>query len=130
MPKLNEIKKEIMKQIGEYTAKNFIDFKGKLEKEIAAYLKTVIKDIDRWTQLVAEGSLTQEEYYCLYKALKTDALIKSLTLLGLAVVKLEKIKDDILDIFKWAALVARGLAEKKESTPVKKKEEGRRKNNE
>ncbi|MFN3639698.1 MAG: hypothetical protein ACK4UK_02165 [Flavobacterium sp.] len=68
-----------------------------LKKDVETFLKSSEEKITRWTQLLAEGSLTREDYEWLLHSQKDLIQLKALQVQGISKIKLHRIKNAILN---------------------------------
>ena len=90
---LDALKKDltgIAKEAGE-------DFKEELIKDGQAFIKKSKEDLERWMILAAEGRLTKDELEYLINGKKDLAEMEALKQKGLAEVKIDKMRNALLN---------------------------------
>lgn len=93
---LDKILEEIKKQILALLGKNYKEFKPELEKDLDAFLQESKQKLARWILLLADKSLTKEEFEWLLKS-QTDLIaLKSLQTAGITKIRLNNIKNSII----------------------------------
>ncbi len=72
------------------------DIKDELIKDGRAFVEKTRDDLQRWTQLMAEGKLTRDEFEYLLQAKKDLAQMEALKQKGLAQARIDKLKSALL----------------------------------
>jgi len=86
-------------------AKNFGgDIKNELVGDGQAFAQKCREDLERWTALLAEGSLTKEDFAYLVEAKKDLAEMEALKQKGLTEAKIDKLKAAVLNSVVGSAL--------------------------
>jgi len=74
------------------------DYKDAAFKDGKAFLGKAKKDIERWTELLVEGKLTQDEFGFLLAGKKDVAELEALKQAGLSAVRLTKFRNGLLRV--------------------------------
>ncbi|NBL65734.1 hypothetical protein GV828_11035 [Flavobacterium sp. NST-5] len=90
---LQELKQNLAQLLGE----KFQEFKPQFEKDIAQFLSTSREKLERWSLLLASGSLTADEFSWLMKSQQDLLALKTLQNAGLSKIRLNNIKRSIID---------------------------------
>ncbi|WP_445710492.1 hypothetical protein [Flavobacterium sp.] len=76
--------------------KKYSDLKPEIQKDIDDFLEKSKKKMKRWTLLLAETSITIEEFEWLLKSQKDILVLKALQSAGVSKVRLNTIKNSII----------------------------------
>jgi len=80
-------------------AKEIFDgFANQAQEDAKAFLKKTEADLERWTQLLADKKLTEQDFGDLVQAKKALAEIHALTQAGIALTKLERFRRGLIDL--------------------------------
>ena len=71
----------------------FDGFEDQALEDTKAYLENSKQDLQRWTNLLAQGELTKQDFEDLVKAKKALLQIHSLTQAGIALAKLDQFRS-------------------------------------
>lgn len=82
--------------IGSLVSDLAADLKIKAKADADAWLKDCEKDLQHWTQELADGDLRKGDYEELILGQRDLLKMKALTEAGLAKVRLDKFKDDLI----------------------------------
>ncbi len=89
---IKELKEALLILLGN----KYKEFKPETQKDITVFLKDSEEKLKRWVQLLAEGSLTKEEFEWLLKSQKDLVTLKALQTVGISKIRLNNIKNSIL----------------------------------
>ncbi|WP_395044204.1 hypothetical protein [Flavobacterium sp.] len=89
---------EIKAQLQVLFQENYKDFVPELEKDITAFLKLSKIKFERWTLLLVDKSLTQEEFEWLVKSQKNLLVLEALQTAGLSKIKINNLKNSIIKV--------------------------------
>lgn len=78
--------------------KEALEFALAAQKDSRAFLETFRGDLQRYTELAATGRITREEFEFLVMAKRDLAAMEALKQAGLAKIRIEKIKNGILEL--------------------------------
>lgn len=86
------------------------DFQSAAEHDVRAYLEQARADLERWVAMLAEDQLTRDEFEFLVKGRKDLAEMQALEQAGLALVRVDRFRDQLLDLVVGTAVnLATGL---------------------
>jgi hypothetical protein len=88
---LEELRKNLLTVLGE----KYKEFKPEIQKDVNAFLENSKEKLIRWSVLVVDNSLTQDEFAWLLKSQQDLVTLKALQGAGLSKIKLNNIKNTI-----------------------------------
>lgn len=98
---LKQLKQELVTLLGD----KYKEFKPEIQKDITAFLNSSKEKLERWTLLLASSSITEEEFSWLLKSQQDLIALKALQGAGLSKIKLNNIKNAIIQaVFKTVLL--------------------------
>lgn len=98
---LKQLKQELVTLLGD----KYKEFKPEIQKDITAFLDSSKEKLERWTLLLALSSITEEEFSWLLKSQQDLIALKALQGAGLSKIKLNNIKNAIIQtVFKTVLL--------------------------
>jgi hypothetical protein len=109
MSNFKKIIEEILKEIESLAEGTFKEHKDKAFKDGKSFLDKIEDDLERFSNLLAKGELKAEEFKWLVRSKKDLAEMALLKQAGLAVVKIDKFKDSLLDLIIGRFLKITGL---------------------
>ncbi|MCO6161705.1 hypothetical protein [Flavobacterium sp. NRK F7] len=89
---IKELKEALLTLLGN----KYKEFKPEIQKDITVFLKDSEEKLKRWIQLLAEDSITKEEFEWLLKSQKDLLTLKALQTVGISKIRLNNIKNSIL----------------------------------
>ena len=89
---------EIKTQLLELLKENYKDFVPELENDITNFLKQSKVKLERWTLLLVDKSLTQDDFEWLVKSQKNLLVLSALQTAGLSKIKLNNLKNAIIKV--------------------------------
>lgn len=92
------------KGLKELASKNWKEFKEAAEKDGKVFFDTIKEDLQRWTTLLAQGDLTQDDIEWLVSGKKDLAEMQALKQAGLALVRLERFQNALISLVLDTAL--------------------------
>jgi hypothetical protein len=98
MSDFKKIIEEILKEIKSLAEETFKEHKDKAFKDGKAFLNKIEDDLERLSNLLVDGQITLEEFKWLVRAKKDLAEMVLLKQAGLALVKIDKFKDNLLNL--------------------------------
>jgi hypothetical protein len=98
MSDFKKITEEILKEIESLAEETFKKHKDEAFKDGKAFLDKIEDDLERLSNLLAKGELTAEEFKWLVRGKKDLAEMAFLKQVGLALVKIDKFKDSLLNL--------------------------------
>jgi hypothetical protein len=97
IPDFNEILAALRTALEDLVEAQWQQVKAAALKDGKAFLEQTRADLERWTQLLAAGSLTPEEFAFLVQAKKDLAALEALKQRGLAKARLTRFRNALLD---------------------------------
>jgi hypothetical protein len=97
MPDFNDFLKTLKDDLLNIAKDNLEEFKDEILKDGTAFAHKTKNDLERWTVALAEGNLTPEDFEFLIKGKKDLAEMEALKQTGLGKIKLNRIRDQIID---------------------------------
>lgn len=98
MSKFDDLLESIKDGIVDLAKKEAKGFLEETRKDGEAFLKVIAEDLKRWSELVAKGKLTVDEFEFLLGANRDLAKMKALKAKGLAKARVDRIVDGILGV--------------------------------
>ena len=98
--------KTLLGNLKDFVEGNWKDYKAAALKDGKAFLTKAKKDIRRWTELVADGKLTPDEFGFLLAGKKDVAELEALKQAGLTAVRLNKFRNGLLQVVMDTVLAA------------------------
>lgn len=98
MADFNDFWESIKKGLVEVAAKNWKEFREAAEKDGNAFLDRAEEDLRRWTKLLAQGDLSQDDFEWLVAGKKDLAEMEALKQAGLALVRLERFQNALISL--------------------------------
>ena len=88
---LQELRKNLIAVLGE----KYKEFKPEIQKDVNDFLDKSREKLERWSLLLAAGSLTEEEFAWLLKSQQDLVTLKALQGAGLSKIKLNNLKNTL-----------------------------------
>jgi len=98
MPTFNEFLSTIKDDLLEFAKENLEEYKDELLKDGNAFVKKTKIDLERWTEGLASGALSKNDFEFLLKGKKDLAEMEALKQLGLSKIRISKITNSIIDV--------------------------------
>jgi len=98
MADFNDFLESLKKGLEELIKKNWKEFKDAAEKDGKAFLDKTKEDLKRWTKLLAQGDLSQDDFEWLVAGKKDLAEMEALKQAGLALVRLERFQNALISL--------------------------------
>ena len=98
MADFNDFLESLKKGLEELTKKNWKEFKDAAEKDGKAFFDKTKEDLKRWTKLLAQGDLSQDDFEWLVVGKKDLAEMEALKQAGLALVRLERFQNALISL--------------------------------
>lgn len=98
MPTFNEFISTVKDDLLDFAKENLNEYKDELLKDGNAFIKKAKKDLERWTEGLASGALSQADFEFLLKGKKDLAEMEALKQLGLSKIKVNKITDGVIGV--------------------------------
>jgi hypothetical protein len=100
----NELGKALESSLKAFVEDDVKDYANQALADGSAFLKAVKDDLERWTTELAEGKIMQDEFKSLIIGQENLAKMEALKQAGLAQVRLDEIRNGILNIVVDTAL--------------------------
>jgi hypothetical protein len=104
MPTFNEFLSTIKDDLLEFAKENLEEYKDELLKDGNEFVKKAKKDLERWTEGLANGALSEADFKFLLKGKKDLAEMEALKQLGLSKIKVTKITNGVIDVVVGSAV--------------------------
>ena len=98
MPTFNDFLTTLKNDLLKFAEENLKEHKDELLKDGNAFISSTKKDLQRWTEGLAAGVLSKKDFEFLVKGKKDLAEMEALKQLGLAKVRIVKLRDGVIDI--------------------------------
>ena len=93
---IEKLLKELKAQLLALLEGSFNEFKPELQKEITFFLEQSKEKLVRWTLLLADKSITVDEYKWLIKSQKELLTLKALQTAGISKIRINNLKNNII----------------------------------
>src|SRR4030095_4395593 len=97
MENFDEILNNIKNAVIELAKNTFIEYAKEAEKDVSAFLEKSKDDIQRYTELLADKKISEQEFGSLLKGKKDLAEMKLLKQQGIALITLDKFKNSLIE---------------------------------
>ena len=98
MSDFNDFWENLKKGLEELAKKNCKEFIKAAEKDGKAFFDKTKEDLQRWTKLLAQGDLSQDDFKWLVAGKKDLAEMEALKQVGLALVRLERLQNALISL--------------------------------
>ena len=98
MSNFDDFVEAIEEGVKELAKKTLKGFKDEAITDAKAFLEASKEDLQRWTKLLAKGELSQDDFEWLVMGRKDVAELHALKQSGLALVRLDRFKNALLDL--------------------------------
>ncbi len=98
MTKADEFSNAVRKGAKDLAKNSFGEFVDEAAKDAQAFLDKAQSDLQRWTKLLANGKLTEQDFRDLVQAKKALAEIRALTQAGVTLTKIERFRSDLINL--------------------------------
>lgn len=98
MPDFKDFLDTLAERIGSLAVGSLKDFKAAITKDGKAFLEKAKQDLERWTELLASGQLTKDDFEWLVKGKKDLAELAALKEAGLAKARLDKFRSSLVEL--------------------------------
>ena len=93
---IEKLLKELKAQLLALLEGKFNEFKPELQKEITLFLEQSKDKLVRWTLLLADQSITKDEFEWLIKSQKELLTLKALQSAGISKIRINNLKNTII----------------------------------
>ena len=104
MPTFNDFVTTVKNDLLDFTKENLEEYKDEILKDGNAFVEKTKEDLQRWTEGLASGALSQADFEFLLKGKKDLAQMEALKQLGLSKIRITKITNSIIDVVVGSAV--------------------------
>jgi len=104
MPTFNDFVTTVKNDLLDFTKENLEEYKDEILKDGNAFVEKTKEDLQRWTEGLASGALSQADFEFLLKGKKDLAQMEALKQLGLSKIRITKITNGIIDVVVGSAV--------------------------
>jgi hypothetical protein len=104
MPTFNDFVSTLKNDLLDFTKENLEEYKDEILKDGNAFVEKTKEDLQRWTEGLASGALSQADFEFLLKGKKDLAQMEALKQLGLSKIRISKITNGIIDVVIGSAI--------------------------
>lgn len=98
MADFNEFLKVLKGNMEDIARESWKEYREAAVKDGESFLRKTKGDLERWTMLLAEGKLTQDDFTWLVQGKKDLAVLEALKQEGLSRVQLDRFRNALLDV--------------------------------
>jgi len=98
MSNFDDFIQAVQEGVEELAKKTLKGFKDEALTDAKTFLESSQDDLQRWTKLLAQGELTQDDFEWLIMGRKDVAELHALKQSGLALVRLDRFRNALLDL--------------------------------
>ena len=98
MPTFNDFVSTLKSDLLDFAKENLEEYKDELLKDGTLFIEKAKSDLERWTEALASGALSKEDFEFLLKGKKDLAQMEALKQLGLSKIRITKITNSIIDV--------------------------------
>jgi len=98
MPTFNDFVSALKTDLLDFAKVNFEEYKDELLKDGTLFIEKAKSDLERWTEGLASGALSKDDFEFLLKGKKDLAQMETLKQLGLSKIRITKITNGIIDV--------------------------------
>ena len=104
MPAFNDFVTTIKDDLLDYAKENLEEYKDEILNDGNIFVEKAKEDLQRWTEGLASGALSQADFEFLLKGKKDLAKMEALKQLGLSKIRITKITNGIIDVVVGSAI--------------------------
>ncbi len=93
---IEKLMKDLKEALLTLLGNKYKEFKPEIQNDVTTFLKESEEKLKRWILLLAEGSLTKEEFEWLLKSQKDIVALKALQTVGISKIRINNIKNSII----------------------------------
>jgi hypothetical protein len=97
MATFNEFWEQLKKELVEFAEYSWTDYKSAAISDGSAFLEKTKTDIERWTEMLAKGKLTRDDFEWLLVGKKDLAELEALKQAGVAKIALDRFINGLID---------------------------------
>ena len=98
MPTFNDFVSTLKSDLLDFAKLNYEEYKDELLKDGTFFIEKAKSDLERWTDGLASGALSKDDFEFLLKGKKDLAQMEALKQLGLSKIRITKITNGIIDV--------------------------------
>jgi hypothetical protein len=98
MPTFNDFVSTLKTDLLDFAKVNYEEYKDELLKDGTLFIEKAKSDLERWTEGLASGALSKDDFEFLLKGKKDLAQMEALKQLGLSKIRITKITNGIIDV--------------------------------
>jgi len=98
MPTFNDFLTTLKNDLLDFTKENLEEYKDEILKDGNVFVEKTKEDLQRWTEGLASGALSQADFEFLLKGKKDLAKMEALKQLVLSKIRITKITNGIIDV--------------------------------
>lgn len=104
MPTFNDFVSTLKNDLLDFAKVNYEEYKDELLKDGTLFIEKAKSDLERWTEGLASGALSKDDFEFLLKGKKDLAQMEALKQLGLSKIRITKITNGIIDVVLGSAV--------------------------
>ncbi|MBE0571098.1 MAG: hypothetical protein IH618_06085 [Ignavibacteriaceae bacterium] len=104
MPTFNDFVSTLKSDLLDFAKENLAEYKDELLKDGTLFIEKAKSDLERWTEGLASGALSKEDFEFLLKGKKDLAQMEALKQLGLSKIRITKITNSVIDVVVGSAV--------------------------
>jgi len=105
MPDFDEFLKVLRANLEDAVRKGWGEHREAAVRDGKSFIEKAKGDLERWTMLLAEGRLTQDDFRWLLQGKKDLAVLEVLKQEGLARVELDRFRNTLIDVIVKTAIM-------------------------
>jgi len=98
MPTFNDFVSALKTDLLDFAKVNYEEYKDELLKDGTLFIEKAKSDLERWTEGLASGALSKDDFEFLLKGKKDLAQMEALKQLGLSKIRITKMTNGIIDV--------------------------------
>jgi hypothetical protein len=104
MPTFNDFVSTLKSDLLDFAKENLDEYKEELLKDGTLFIEKTKSDLERWTEGLASGAISQADFEFLLKGKKDLAQMEALKQLGLSKIRITKITNGVIDVVVGSAI--------------------------
>lgn len=98
MPTFNDFITTLEHDLLDFAKENLEEYKDDLLKDGTTFIEKTKSDLERWSEGLASGALSADDFEFLLKGKKDLAEMEALKQLGLSQIRIDKITNGLIDV--------------------------------
>lgn len=98
MPTFNDFISTLEHDLLDFAKENLEEYKDDLLKDGTTFIEKTKSDLERWSEGLASGALSADDFEFLLKGKKDLAEMEALKQLGLSQIRIDKITNGLIDV--------------------------------